>query len=279
MDGLVEEPSIKGKTYVFQGLETSRSAQVRVRVRHACGIGIFDIGSGWAEMSMRLRGSGCVASRRRNEIAPFNDERPTHLGSTTRERSPVKLASQPPDREPLHILDNLTRLDDRIVECLRANDIRLLRTSWLQGPSIDRMARRQDLERRYGDAPFLSPEESEAVLRRGGRGIAALTYGWLAPGDPDPLGQRLGALRAAFVQLPYLEGVFWDYASLPQVRSILLPLASRAILLTIGLRLHAAPTRQRRGRRVPPRPQSHGRRIHLGRGHNGAANPRDPTQA
>ena len=155
---------------------------------------------------LRVRGGGCAASI---------------LGDMARDRSPVKLLAGRTganNSTSYDILTSLSHLDDRLVERLRANDIRLLRISWLCGPSVTKLQRRQLLEEREreGESPFLSPEEAVEVLRRGNRGIAALTYGWLSPGDPDPAGHRLQALRAAFAELPYLEGLFWDYGSLPQ---------------------------------------------------------------
>ena len=41
-------------------------------------------------------------------------------------------------------------------------------------------------------------------------------YGWLSPSNPDPLGERMAVLKRALVQLPHVEGLFWDFASLPQ---------------------------------------------------------------
>ena len=154
-----------------------------------------------------MRGGGCAASADRveNERAPVAagdgiSIESNILGDTARDRSPVKLLagrSGANNSTSSSILTSLSQLDDRLVERLRANDIRLIRISWLCGPSVTKLQRRQLLEEREceGESPFLSPEEAVEVLRRGERGIAALTYGWLSPGDPDPAGHRLQALR------------------------------------------------------------------------------------
>ena len=236
--------------------------------------------------SMRVRGGGCAASRVSDERTPLGDDRappPPVLGDTARDRSPVKLpGGSAKGRTSMDILASLSQIDNRLVERVRKRDILILRVAWLCDPSVAQLERRQDLEERErnGEAPFLSPEEAEEVLRRGTRGIAALTHGWLAPGNPDPTGHRLQALRAAFAQLPHLEGLFWDYGSLPQVCSttaqplppsppspfpllILLrhaPLLRKRALLLTGNRRRplAAPPRRRPGRRLPPRPRRHG---------------------
>ena len=36
------------------------------------------------------------------------------------------------------------------------------------------------------------------------------------PGDPDPQGKRLAAFKRALEQLTHIEGLFWDFASVPQ---------------------------------------------------------------
>ena len=73
---------------------------------------------------LRVRGGGCAASRA--ERAPVGDSIAHNiLGDTSRARSPTDL------------LVSLTRLDDRLVERLRADDIRVLRIAWLLGSSAN----------------------------------------------------------------------------------------------------------------------------------------------
>ena len=40
--------------------------------------------------------------------------------------------------------------------------------------------------------------------------------GWLKPGSPDPHGARLALVLAFLAEHPEIEGVFFDFASLPQ---------------------------------------------------------------
>ena len=114
----------------------------------------------------------------------------------------------------------LSRLDVALVKVLLEGDIRLLRSSWLLAcPDWYRIERRQDLEKREerGESPLLTQEEAAKLVSRGDRGAGAFTYGWLSPGNPDPLGTRLAALRSALAHLPHIEGLFWDFASLYQL--------------------------------------------------------------
>ena len=71
----------------------------------------------------------------------------------------------------------LSELDDSLVERLRADDIRLLRPSWLLQPSVKRILRRQELEalEQQGESPLLRPEEAVALIKQGKRGVGALT--------------------------------------------------------------------------------------------------------
>ena len=114
----------------------------------------------------------------------------------------------------------LSALDERLREVLGRRAIRLVSSEWvLAQPEGFRMLRRQELEefeRNGSGSPLLSDQEAVALLMRGDRSVGALTYGWLTPGDPDPLGARIEILRAALAQLPHIKAFFWDYASLPQ---------------------------------------------------------------
>lgn len=118
---------------------------------------------------------------------------------------------------PPHIKALLSKLDDRLAEVLGSGAIRLVRIAWLETQPRDyRMQRCQDLEaiERSGvsPSPLLTPQEAVDLLRKGSRSIGTLSYGWLTPGQPDPAGARIEVLRAALVQHPHLEGLFWEYA-------------------------------------------------------------------
>ena len=104
-------------------------------------------------------------------------------------------------------------MDERLLECIQAGDIRILRVAWLRDTPPDyRMERRQDLEtleKMMNDrslAPLLSPKEAVALISRGTRCVGALTYGWLTAGNPDPEGARLAVIRKALAShLAHLE--------------------------------------------------------------------------
>ena len=69
-------------------------------------------------------------------------------------------------------------LDDRLIARLQAEDIRLLRPTWLlDQPETYRIEYRQQLEarERAGESPLLSADEAVALVRRGDRSVGALT--------------------------------------------------------------------------------------------------------
>ena len=111
-------------------------------------------------------------------------------------------------------------LDDRLVEALEREDIRLLRVEWLLSQPDDyKMQRRQDLEeleRADRGSPLLVGAESVALIRNGKREAAGLSYGWLLPWEPDPTGERTALLRRALSERPYIKALFWDQATLYQ---------------------------------------------------------------
>ena len=112
-------------------------------------------------------------------------------------------------------------LDDRLVEALEREDIRLLRVEWLLAqPANFKMQRRQDLEQieraDSGQSPLLVGTESAALIRSGKRQVAGLSYGWLLPWDPDPTGERTALLRRALSERPHITALFWDQATLYQ---------------------------------------------------------------
>ena len=134
----------------------------------------------------------------------------------------------------------LGALDEPLVAPLQRGDILLLRASWLKEQPADwRLVRRQELEQRHGQAPFLPTGEAAALIRRGRRETAVVSHGvcspprpdpanrgstplhhpvagWLEPGCPDQLGTRLALLRAFLTAHPEIIAVFFDYSSLFQ---------------------------------------------------------------
>lgn len=117
----------------------------------------------------------------------------------------------------------LASLDDRLVAAFRSGAIKLLRADFVRATSsLTRILRRQDfeaLEREKGVRVFLSPDEAIDALRAHARRVAALTYGWTSPDDPDVTSAYLEAVRR-FLCSPLgarnVDALFWDYASLPQ---------------------------------------------------------------
>ena len=76
----------------------------------------------------------------------------------------------------------LSELDDRLVEVLQGGDIALVRTAWLLAlPEGTRLVRRQELEMIEGITPLLTPQEAVEAIRKGNRGVGALSHGWMSP--------------------------------------------------------------------------------------------------
>ena len=125
---------------------------------------------------------------------------------------------------PAEVLKSLSALDDRLIEVLRAEDVKLLHAAWVRmQPDSFRIQRRQDLEALQREVegtgelvPFLSADEAVALVRKGVRGIGVASHGWLSAGDPDPAGERMRMLRGALKELPHIEAVFFDFPSLFQ---------------------------------------------------------------
>eukprot|EP00900_Chrysochromulina_parva_P001866 jgi/Chrpa1/11680/Chrysochromulina_OHIO_Genome00022100-RA len=174
---------------------------------------------------------------------------------------------------PPEMIRVLSGLDDRLAEALRAGDIKLLRVSWLRRlrrllrqPNGRRLKRRQELEALFlapgKKSPFLSAEEAVALLRRGNRGVGALTHGWLSPGECDPDGARLDVMLAALDEHLHIEGVFWDYASLFQNLSdrVRTPDESaafaRALKVMADVYASAVGTTVLQSREIPRRPKA-----------------------
>ena len=214
---------------------------------------------------LRVRGPGRAASKPRTQAEPFFQDLdgPPRSSSLAVEQSPEAAPEGKKVAEPVgapsEMIRVLSGLDDRLAVALRDGDIKLLRVSWLKRlrrllrqPDWRSLRRRQELEALRAESPFLSAEEAVALLRRGTRGVGALTHGWLSPGECDLDGARLDMVLAALEEHPHIEGVFWDYFSLS-------PEPARP-------RAHA-----RRERRLQARDHGHGRRVRLRRWHHRAA--------
>jgi hypothetical protein len=165
----------------------------------------------------RGRGGGCAASK----VAAAGAVAAPAVGSAA--------AATPAPRAlvPAEMLAALTKLDDRLVEALAAEHIKLVRSTWLLAqPAGYRLPRRQVLEalqeklEAAGEAttPFLRADEAVALVRKGTRAAAVLSHGWLSPGDCDPAGTRVVVVQAALREQAtvHIEALFWDQASLPQ---------------------------------------------------------------
>ncbi|KOO28104.1 hypothetical protein Ctob_010045, partial [Chrysochromulina tobinii] len=225
---------------------------------------------------LRVRGGmGAGASALTGE-SPDADIKAAYEGASAQERSVflVKVGEQEKRKlamgAPPEIIRVLSGLDDRLADALRAGDIKLLSVSWLRRlrrqPNKRRLKRRQELEALFlasgKKSPFLSAEEAIALLRRGNRGVGALTHGWLSPGECDPNGARLDMVLAALEEHPQIEGIFWDYASLFQN----LPdrdrtpdesaAFKRAIMVMADVYASAVGTTVLQSREIPPRPEA-----------------------
>jgi len=130
-------------------------------------------------------------------------------------------------------LKELKRIDSRLLRALRPGKrsdgseappaIKLLNVRWLRQCHSLRVERRQDLEeisaaKESAVMPFLSPAQATMALQAGDRRVGYLSYGWRTAEHPDPDGQILAAvLRLLASDLgARLEGIFWDFCSVPQ---------------------------------------------------------------
>ena len=140
----------------------------------------------------------------------------------------------------------LSTLDHRLAVALQRGKIRLIRSSWLLLlPPGSRIQFRQELEalEASGEAsPLLSPDEAVALLAEGNRSVAALTYGWLVAGTPDPTKHRLACVRQALQEHPHIKGLFWDFASLYQARCNPPAHDTSSLVSSVGVSRSAAPS-------------------------------------
>jgi hypothetical protein len=116
-----------------------------------------------------------------------------------------------------------TKIDGDLVVQLARGNIRLLRCSWLMSYELEAALGTDPLTGakfmpRFQDLPpeaFFTPEEAEALFKRGDRSVLVLSYGWNRCAPPsDPTGITLAAVRryltsqgAAVMQL----ALFWEF--------------------------------------------------------------------
>jgi len=109
--------------------------------------------------------------------------------------------------------------DERARKILESQALKLLRVDWLLAQPADYVLQRcQDLPAEA----FLSGAQA-AKLWMDNLRIAVLSYGWLTKQHPDPNGHHMRRVRKCLQRLrewqPWasnVEGVFWDFAALPQ---------------------------------------------------------------
>ena len=119
-------------------------------------------------------------------------------------------------------IPRLMELDDRLEDALRSGAIKLIIADRVRDGTIGtNIARRQELEERERAEKlriFETPDDAIKLLRRNGREIGSLTYGWDTPDGSDPSGDYLRAVRRfLLIDLgAHVKAIFWDACSLPQ---------------------------------------------------------------
>ena len=156
-----------------------------------------------------------------------------------------------------------TAFEAPVLAALKEGAIRLLDTSWLLGlPDDHPLPRRQLLETRGQERPFISPARATELLLLKRRRIGVLSYCWLTAGHPDPFALHLSALQTFLRSkqqpdgTPFVDAVFWDFASLPQKPRTEAEGAHFQQGLSVMGALYASPvgTSVLELRTVPPRP-------------------------
>ena len=134
----------------------------------------------------------------------------------------VKVPSRRVQASEHKAIPRLMELDDRLEDALRSGAIKLIIADRVRDGTIGtNIARRQDLEERERAEKlriFETPEDAIKLLRRNGREIGSLTYGWDTPDGSDPSGDYLRAVcRFLLSELgAHVKAIFWDACSLPQ---------------------------------------------------------------
>ena len=119
-------------------------------------------------------------------------------------------------------IPRLMELDDRLEDALRSGAIKLIIADRVRDGTIGtNIARRQELEERERAEKlriFETPDDAIKLLRRNGREIGSLTYGWDTPDGSDPSGDYLRAVRRFLLSDlgAHVKAIFWDACSLPQ---------------------------------------------------------------
>ena len=134
----------------------------------------------------------------------------------------VKVPSRRVQASEHKAIPRLMELDDRLEDALRSGAIKLIIADRVRDGTIGtNIARRQDLEERERAEKlriFETPVDAIKLLRRNGREIGSLTYGWDTPDGSDPSGDYLRAVcRFLLSELgAHVKAIFWDACSLPQ---------------------------------------------------------------
>jgi len=129
-----------------------------------------------------------------------------------------------PDPEWEVATELLNQQESKLVSTLEGGAIRLVNVRWLMTKSRESgfyILRYQELANVSG--ALLSPSEAAKLFSSHTRSVFVLSYGWLNKASPDPFGVRVSQVVGFFEQLeqegnlPRVAGLFWDYASMPQM--------------------------------------------------------------
>ena len=228
--------------------------------------------------ALRCRGAGCAASKASDDAAADGPLAPRTLAET----AALSIQDLSVDETASTALEELRPLDDELVAVLQQADIRLVRSTWLRArpdgyilqnrqelEALEDAARAEDGTLSKEDSPLLSPDEAAELIRRGDRSAAILSQGWLKGGHCDPCGARVAVVVKALAQYPYLEALFWDYASLYQSNATTTRNEAQYAAFKRGLKVmghlyaSAVGTTVLQHKEIPPRPVQYDGRLCL----------------
>ena len=110
-----------------------------------------------------------------------------------------------------------TRTNDKAVaQLLGEGTIKLLSCAWLRSSGDASLVRCQELP----TEAFVEPAAARDLYLSGTRRVGVLSYRWLTAAHPDPNGEHKAVVRT-FLNGRHgasLEGLFWDFACLPQIK-------------------------------------------------------------
>ena len=169
--------------------------------------------------ALRARGGGCCASK---DVAAHaaSDAPSSAANDAPSPQRTIQSLDAEPDEAHSEVMEELREIDNRLVEALQREDIRLLRTEWLLSrPAGYILQNRQELEALERDgtepAPLLSADEAFALIHRADRSVAVLSHGWLTAKHCDPCGARVVVVRVALEKHKKLVGMFWGAFTFP----------------------------------------------------------------